>query len=145
MNDLIFIEASGFSMWPFIREGEKLIIRKTLVEDLKVGEIILYQAEDKLICHRLVKKIKDNDKYLIYSRGDNSLSLPEFVIKDKFLGKVVGVLKKNGKAVSIAGRKQRLFNRIIVMIAPLIVKIIKPYYFKLRNYAKIHISYRRPR
>lgn len=144
MNDIIFIEAKGFSMWPFIREGEKLIVaRNVSIQDLKVGEIILYRAEDKLVCHRLVKKIKNNGGYLIYSRGDNSLSSPELVTKERFLGKVAGILRKNGRTINISGRQQRFFNRVIVIIAPFVAGIIKPCYFKLRNYAKKHISYRR--
>lgn len=144
-GEVFFLEASGFSMWPFVRDGEKLIVRKTLIEDLEVGEIILYRAQGKLVCHRLVRKIKKDDEYLLYSRGDNSLSLPELVAKDKFLGKVAGILRKNGKAVGIAGRNRRFLSRIIVVIAPFIVKLIKPCYFKLRNYVKTHIPYRRPR
>lgn len=143
MNDIIFIEAKGFSMWPFIREGEKLIIRKASIDALKVGEIILYRAENKLVCHRLVKKIKHNGGYLIYSRGDNSLSLPELVTKERFLGRVAAIVRKNGRTVDISGLQQRFLNRVIVIIAPLVAGIIKPCYFKLRNYAKKHISYRR--
>lgn len=138
-RELIFIETSGFSMWPFVRRGEKLIIKKASLEDLRVGDIILYRTEDDLVSHRLVKMVKTSKGCLFYSRGDNSCSLPELLIKDRFLGKAIGILKKNGKMISFTGFRQRVFHRFIVIIAPLIVKIIKPCYSKLRNYVKSNI------
>ncbi|MFH1504505.1 MAG: nucleotidyltransferase family protein [Candidatus Omnitrophota bacterium] len=56
-NDLSFFETSGFSMWPFIKQGQKLIIKKILPESLKIGDIILYQEDNQKVCHRLVKKV----------------------------------------------------------------------------------------
>lgn len=141
MNDIIFIEAKGFSMWPFLREGERLVIKKAAIEDLRIGDIILYRKDEQLVCHRLVKKEKNG--YLLYARGDNSSSAPELVTQEMFQGKVAGVLRKNGRTIDICGRQQRFLNRVIVIIAPLVAGIIKPCYFKLRNYAKKHISYRR--
>lgn len=143
MNDIIFIEAKGFSMRPFLRGGEKLVIKKIPAADLKIGDIILYQSNNQSICHRLVKKVKDRRGYLLYARGDNSTSAPEPVTPEMFQGKVAGIVRKNGRTISISGPQQRFLNRIIVIIAPLVAGIIKPCYFKLRNYAKKHISYRR--
>lgn len=142
---LSLFETKGFSMWPFLRQGEKLIVKKAPMESLKVGDIILYQGDNQLVCHRLVKKVKNQDEYLFYSRGDNSNSSPELITKEKFLGKITGILRKNGKITNLMGRKQQFIHRFIVIFSPLIVKIIKPCYFKLRNYVKLCLSYRRPR
>lgn len=140
MDNLIFIETSGFSMWPFVRKGEKLIIRKASIQSLKVGDIILYRANSQapetkhqLVCHRLVKKIKRKDEYLLYTRGDNSTSSPEIVTEEMFLGKAVGIMK-NGRVVGLTDLRGRFMNRIIVIFAPLATKILKPAYIKLRNF-----------
>ncbi|MFH1191351.1 MAG: S24/S26 family peptidase, partial [Candidatus Omnitrophota bacterium] len=58
-EDLLFFETSGFSMWPFIRPGERLVIKKSPAQDLRAGDIILYRANNQLACHRLVKKNRD--------------------------------------------------------------------------------------
>jgi len=135
-ENLSLFEVKGFSMWQFLRAGEKLIIKNVPVEDLGVGDIILYRKNNELVCHRLVKKaLIDKKEYMLYSRGDNSISLPELVTREMFLGIVMGILRK-GKVVSLSSRKQKLINRVIVMIEPLILRILKPCYIKFRNLLK---------
>lgn len=123
-KNLLFFEAVGFSMWPFLKSGQKVIVKRIPISDLKCGDIILYRVGNQFICHRLVKKLKQGNQYLLCSRGDFSLSLPESVTEEMFLGKVSGVIK-NSKIISIDGPGQHIINRIILMIAPLIVLLVK--------------------
>ncbi len=127
-EELLFFETSGFSMWPFIRPKEKLVIKKVPVEDLRSGDIILYRANNQLACHRLVKKNRD----FLYARGDNSMSSPEVVTKEMFIGKVVGIVKNN-RMISFTSWRNRLTNSFMVIIAPLIIRFLKPIYMKLRK------------
>jgi len=133
-QDLIFIDVSGFSMWPFLRPGQKLVIKKISMGDLKIGDIVLYMANNQLVCHRLVKKVIDKKKNVFYVRGDNSLSLSEPLQKEMFLGKVMGALR-NGKMINFVGWKQQFINRLIVEIAPL-VTIFKPFYVIFRKFVR---------
>lgn len=123
-ENLIFIETEGYSMWPFLRPGRKLIIKKVPLQTLNIGDIILFRKSEQLVCHRLVKKIKLGNGLLLYARGDNSLSLPEAVNEDKFLGKAIGLLK-NGRIIDFECLKSRIFNRFIVKIAPFVCKNAK--------------------
>ncbi|MBU4251571.1 MAG: S24/S26 family peptidase [Candidatus Omnitrophica bacterium] len=127
-QDLLFFETSGFSMWPFIRPKEKLLIKKIPVDDLRPGDIILYRANNQLACHRLVKKNRD----FLWTRGDNSISSPEMITKEMFIGKVVGIIKNN-KMISLTGWRSRLINSFMVIIAPLIIRFLKPIYMKLHK------------
>ena len=116
-QDLVFIETTGFSMWPFIKQGEKLIIKKVPIEDLRVGDIILYRKDNQLVCHRLIKRIGDEKGYLLYTRGDNSSQF-DSLSEEMFLGKAIGILKKC-KMISLLSWERRFVNRVIVIIAPL--------------------------
>ena len=132
---LLFFDTSGFSMWPFMRQGEKLVIKKARIDDLRVGDIILYRANNQIVCHRLVKKIMTEDGYSLYARGDNSNSSPELVPEAMFSGKAIGIIK-SGKVISLTNCGRRLNSRLIVMIAPLIAaanRMIQPYYAKFRK------------
>lgn len=128
-EDLSFFETSGFSMWPFLRAGEKLVIKKTPIDDLKSGDIILYRANGQKICHRLTKKVKDGNRYLLYTRGDNYQYSSDPVSEDMYLGKAVVIIKSDNRIVPI-GRKRRIINRLMVPLAPLIckwIRIVKPW------------------
>src|SRR5574344_78988 len=55
------------SMKPFFSKGDAVIVRKITKEDyqnLKVGDIIVYQHENKLIIHRIVS-IKENNNLVV--------------------------------------------------------------------------------
>ncbi|MBU2436492.1 MAG: S24/S26 family peptidase, partial [Candidatus Omnitrophica bacterium] len=71
-HNLFLFKTSGFSMWPFLRGGQKIIIKKVLVRDLKVGDLILYRKDNQTICHRLIKKTREGQGQMLYVRGDNA-------------------------------------------------------------------------
>ena len=127
LADLSFFETTGFSMWPFLKAGEKLLIKKTPTGNLKVGDIIIYRADSQLVCHRLIKKIKQRERYLLYVRGDSSVSWPEPITEEMFLGKAISIIK-NGKIITLHQMKGQLINRLIVLVAPSVswgIKIAK--------------------
>jgi len=133
-QDLAFICTTSFSMWPFLRPGEKILVKRIPAEDLRIGDIILYRATNQVVCHRLVKKIKDKGKYLLYARGDNSGSSPELISEKVFFGKAIGILR-NGTMINLAARRQQFINRLIVEIGPLVTRF-KPYYVMFRKFVR---------
>lgn len=106
-------------MWPFLKEGERLVAKEAPVEELKIGDIILYRKNNQLVCHRLIKNVKTEEGCLFYARGDNSNCPPELVAEEMFIGKAMGIIK-NSKIISLDGMRQHLINRFIVMAAPLV-------------------------
>ncbi len=129
-ENLLFFQASGWSMWPFLKGKDKLVVKKTDPDALKIGDLVLYGTAKQLICHRLVKKTKTNDQYILYARGDASWGRPEPIKQEELLGKVVGVVKKH-KITYIDGKKQRLINRIILFSLPIFILVNKAYNFFL--------------
>ncbi len=126
-ENLLFIETKGFSMWPFLKGEEKLMVRRIPISELKLGDLILYKADNQSVCHRIVKKSQTNNGYLIYARGDASFGSAELVNEQMFLGKVIGIIK-NDKITSLEGARQRVINRISSIISPLLNYIIKSPY-----------------
>ena len=104
-------------MWPFLKAGEKLLTKRTQAGNLNVGDIIVYRTDNQLVCHRLIKKIKQRERYLLYVRGDSSVSSPVPITEEMFLGKAMGIIK-NGKIVALDQTKGQLINRLIVLVAP---------------------------
>jgi len=134
-GDVLFFETMGFSMWPFLRAERKLIVRKCPPEILGVGDIILYKANNQTVCHRLIRKIKRGESYLLYVRGDNSTSSAELVSEKMFLGRATAIIK-NGKIISLDGIKQRAVNLVVVQVAPLVSRVnrmIRPWYSTLKG------------
>lgn len=131
-DDLFFFKTVGFSMWPYLKPDERLIFKKVPAETLKIGDLVLYKANNQTICHRLVKKVGYRKRQLLYVRGDNSKSLPEGVTEQMFLGKAIEIIR-NGKTVSLTTKRQRFINRFIVTIAPLVSVGVRIGKVMLRN------------
>jgi signal peptidase I len=89
-------EAKGRSMWPWIREGDILIIEKTPYQKIKPGDVVVYKEKNGeiWIAHRVLK-ISDN---FLITRGDACLNLRvnEVVPSDKVIGKVIFVKSDKG-------------------------------------------------
>jgi len=123
-DNLIFIQVKGQSMWPFLLDGDKLIIKKAVASELRVGDVILYASNNDLICHRLVRIMGKNGKYLLYARGDNSTSASEQISETKILGKAIGIINGD-RMVFMKSWYYAVLNKLIVFIYPIVSKIIK--------------------
>lgn len=110
----LFMQTKGFSMWPFVKENDKIIIKRLRVQDLKIGDIILYKdkAKGQNICHRLVKKTYSENGIILFTRGDASDFLSELVPGHNFIGRVVGIVR-NGRVLNLSSRQQIIFNWLI--------------------------------
>ncbi|NPA84390.1 MAG: signal peptidase I [Crenarchaeota archaeon] len=75
--------ASG-SMLPTLERGDLVVVRGAGPEDIKVGDIVVYQScQGPLIIHRVIKIVKMDNEYYYVTKGDNN---PD---SDFFLGQFV--------------------------------------------------------
>jgi len=110
--------ARGGSMSPFIRNGEIIEIRPIESRKIKSGDIIFYRANpNKLITHRVIKRILENGKIVFITKGDRSPTFDERVYSGDVLGKVVAV-EKNGRIIRFDKGLMRLLNIFWAKISP---------------------------
>jgi len=77
--------ASG-SMGPDINVGDVVIVNQKY-DGINENDVIAYKKDKIIIVHRVVKKIKYNDTYLYYTKGDANNNTDEFAIeRDMILG-----------------------------------------------------------
>ena len=124
-DNLVLIETGGFSMWPFLLPKEKVVVRKVSWDELSCGDIIIYRANNQLVCHRLVRKSKDN----LFARGDNSSWRVELVKSRMLDGKVTAIIR-NGKIVDLTCWRRRFLGCLIAKTGPGItwcLRAVRPY------------------
>ena len=100
-------QAQGWSMRPFIRDGDFIVVSPIKNSSIKTGDVVFYlTTENKVIVHRVIKKYKkDKDNRItMLIKGDATFSSPEKVEMQNVLGKVVAVERK--------GRKKRLDTKL---------------------------------
>ena len=74
------------SMQPNINRGDAVIYNKNYNE-LKVGDIIVFSIENKIVVHRIYK-INENGTFI--TKGDNNESIDNWVVEE---ANVIGIVK----------------------------------------------------
>lgn len=87
---------SGFSMYPTIKSGESIFYTNASLDDLKLGDIVVFTdfVSGERVCHRIVEIKNGKAK----SKGDNNRFRDRGFISDKNLvGKVTHI---EGQSIS---------------------------------------------
>ena len=81
--------ASG-SMEPKVKKGDVVIVDKnSTYELLEEGKIIAVRKDNVIVVHRIVKKIKLNNSYIYYTKGDANNNIDDYMIDEgMFIGEV---------------------------------------------------------
>lgn len=78
------------SMWPVLKEGDLIFIKKISKEELKIGDIVVWQNPQGFTIHRVVKLDKDN----FVTRGDANFKDDKAVAYNEIVGRPVILAKK---------------------------------------------------
>lgn len=126
-------QALGYSMSPFIRDGDVITISPLSDKPIRRGDVValLSPARKKLIVHRVVYRNRQGD---LYTAGDN-LPQPDIAVSEKdILGRVTGV-QRNGKNITVGLGAERLFIAVLTRHG-LIYSLILPIMRHLRTFLR---------
>ncbi len=92
----IIVLADGNSMFPAIRKGDKVTIRKERFTDIEVNDIIAFHIVNRknIIVHRVVKKIKEKKEDYLITKGDNNRGEDHWIVtRENFFGRIINIQK----------------------------------------------------
>jgi len=93
-SPLLAISVTGASMFPVLFSGDKVLVKKSSLEELTVGDIVVWSdASHKHVAHRIVALDTSSTPPLITTKGDVSHEPDSPVEFNRVLGKVVAVLQ----------------------------------------------------
>jgi len=106
------IKIKGTSMKPLIMEGNCITFSPLLnVDDLRIGDIAVFQGPTCLIAHRIVDRIRKDGKTWFKEKGDNRF-YPTVIPGDVIVGKVVEI-DKNGVNIDLTAYYWSYVNRFL--------------------------------
>ncbi len=124
--------AGGFSMAPFIRDGDIITVTPCEEKTVQRGDIVAFVHPEagKLVIHRVLKKRRD----CFIVKGDNSAAEDGSVPVRNIMGSVTGIEREGSRIFLGLGLEKRLIAflserslilRFRLMAAPLL-KIFRP-------------------
>lgn len=86
----MYILAKGNSMLPTLKSGKLYKIDNSLNDTISVGDIIVFNVKDLVICHRVIKVINAKNKEVFFkTQGDNCEKPdPYAVTQDMIIGRI---------------------------------------------------------
>src|ERR1700757_218536 len=86
--------ALGSSMLPTLWPGDLLTIQSTTVDQIRVGDVVLFARENRFFVHRVVRSVSKS----LTTRGDAMPREDGELGGEELLGKVISVSRRDGKA-----------------------------------------------
>ena len=85
------IRGGGWSMLPFIRDSDEVILTSIKTDKLRVGDILLYKRKNsQYVIHRLFSK-DDGEGYSFI--GDNQSTIEKGITREQLLFYIVAVVR----------------------------------------------------
>jgi len=123
---IVRFRAKGFSMRPFIHNGDLLEVQPIGDYQVKIGDIILFKSlNNGLLAHRIIKIKAVNDETMYLPQGDSNRHPDLLISSAQFLGIIVAC-KRDQKDFDFTTRAQQVIARLWVLFSPLLKRF---YYF----------------
>jgi len=114
---LVKMEVAGNSMFPFLKEGDFIFMRKDAMHLLKAGDIIAFKRNNYWVAHRLLAAKLKHGELIFLCKGDSCVKCDEEVNKNNFVGKIVAY-SRNGEKVDLEKGWQKKLGQILVITSP---------------------------
>jgi signal peptidase I len=98
-NHFLLAKVKGHSMWPTLKPGDILIIKKQ--KNYLPGDIITFKSGKTTITHRLI----ETDTQLL-TKGDNMLSFDYPIRLNNILGAVVAIIRKGNRIIQFSEERK---------------------------------------
>lgn len=92
----LHIEVRGWSMYPIIRNGDKIHVSPVAIDDINVGDVVFFRSGDRLLAHRVVGHAVDSGCTSLRTRGDRFRHEDPPFGQAELIGKVVIVSRTRG-------------------------------------------------
>jgi signal peptidase I len=112
-------KAHGWSMYPFIRDGDVLTIQPADPSALKPGDIIFYTTSDnRAVAHRIVGKKNRDNRIMLLLRGDSLFGSDGWIQAEQIIGQVIS-LERRQKVMRLNRGLLNWITKLWVSIHPI--------------------------
>lgn len=139
-HHVVEIKAWGYSMFPLLRPGDRLLIRKIRGTEIQKGDIVIVKMPDKWVAHRFHHAYKHNSQTYYVCKGDSVPNNDPPVPPETIIGQVIKCTHPNGRTIDFISRPRKNFRRFTLWILPFLTpfyyiakKIINFRFFKKQN------------
>ncbi|MFA6581627.1 MAG: signal peptidase I [Paludibacter sp.] len=106
-NHSLSIRMQGYSMYPTLRIGDIGQVEKCSPDDLRIGDIVVFKSNNKLIAHRLINIINRDGIQLFITNGDKNYHKDPPFTSEALVGKLSS-FKRKGRIIQLSNSMMKL-------------------------------------
>ncbi len=110
------INVGGNSMYPYLRNGNTVLIKKSPFITLRTGNVIVFRSVNRLILHRIIAIRKNKSQHKLITKGDSLFFYDNPITEDLYFGKIIEI-KRNNKTYKIDTAFHLFLNKLIIPIS----------------------------
>jgi len=144
------LRMQGYSMFPTLQPGDKGLVQKCSIRDIKIGDIIVFRTNNQFVAHRLIRIEQLGGDTLYICRGDQNGFDDKPIRKFEIVGKLIS-FERNHKFVSVNDLKMKVigwkmlkwplqmcrFNKLLLRLKTVFTVLKKHFSTLRRNYRLI--------
>jgi signal peptidase I len=136
----------GGSMFPWIRPGDLLFVRKCEFDAVSPGDVILFEQNDRFFVHRVLRrmprtcaKIQSNENCVLITKGDALDGEDPPVSASQFLGCVIRIHRRRSH-IDMQSLSRTLLGRVLACVSSKSALLYRP----LRKAKRLLFAWRSP-
>jgi len=110
-GNAVSVTAGGYSMWPAIKPGDKVIIEPLNASTPETGDVIALIRDGGLVIHRITGIVDDNGHFSFRTRGDASLVPDPCSDESEIAGTIKEIITTGGKHKVEMRKRPFVLNR----------------------------------
>jgi signal peptidase I len=112
-NGLGWFKVVSMSMYPVIEINDRVLVKKTAIDKVISGDIVLFKVDRIFIVHRIIKIMKKDGSTILLQKGDAN-NYAGIIFPESIVGKIVSI-EKNGKIIELESLRWKCINALPVM------------------------------
>jgi GNAT superfamily N-acetyltransferase len=136
------INIKGSSMYPFLKDGDRVKIKKTDASKIKLGDLIYAEISDGVVIHRVIGKRNKEKKIIFITKGDANLFSVEKIYPENILGKIISIKRRDSASYSDIELRnlERVFHFIFSRLQLFFFRLLKKAKFYFVRYLLFNIQ-----
>jgi len=111
----VTLRVFGGSMWPWLRSGDALSVRREDAARIHRGEVVLFAREGRLFAHRVIRKLARDGRAVLITKGDALPHADAPLEAAELLGRVFRV-RRAGREFALDSPQRRALGRAAALL-----------------------------
>jgi signal peptidase I len=111
----VTLRVFGGSMWPWLRSGDAISVRREDSARIHPGEVVLFVREGRLFAHRVIRKLARDGRAVLITKGDALPRADAPLEAAELLGSVFRV-RRAGREFALDSPQRRALGRVAALL-----------------------------